>query len=126
MAYTFEYNSKTNAVELVFVERVSGLEVKEATSEAIKLLKKHGVIKGLIDTTRLEEGPNIADIYNLPAHQYVKEDLNRQTLLALIVPESIAARETTRFYETVCVNRGWLVRTFLTRDEALEWLMETD
>lgn len=126
MAYTLEYNSKINTIEVAFVGSVSGPEVREATTNAITLLKKHGGSKVLIDTTRLEVAPQFFDIYNLPAYQYVEEGLSHKTRLALITPESTKVSEATQFYETACVNRGWLVRSFSARDEALEWLKGID
>jgi hypothetical protein len=124
MAYTFEYNSEIKAVEITFEQHVSGPEVREAATNAIKLLKKHRAFKALINTTRLEVAPDIIDIYDLPINKYEEEDLSRQTKLALIVPELTKVGEAANFFETVSVNWGWLVRSFSTRDEALEWLNE--
>jgi hypothetical protein len=122
MAWTLRYNDALQSIEVTFWGHVGGPEVHESTSEAIALLKKHGAMRALVDTTEMESAPPVVDIYDLPAKQYILEDLSYDVLIALIVPNTSKIKEAARFYETVCVNRGWNVQSFPNRGDAIEWL----
>lgn len=69
---------------------------------------------------------SILDLLNLPARQYVEESMSRRIRVAVVSPRMPEAQEKVRFYETVCLNRGWKVRLFKSRDDAIEWLTGTD
>ena len=34
--------------------------------------------------------------------------------------------EAAKFYEDICVNRGWLVKVFQTKQEALDWFVQNE
>ncbi|MDB5103171.1 MAG: hypothetical protein JWP91_860 [Fibrobacteres bacterium] len=42
--------------------------------------------------------------------------------IALLTNPGHKDRDATRFYETICVNRGWSVMTTFDRDAGLLWL----
>ena len=58
--------------------------------------------------------------------RYVADGLERLSRVALVYPRSPKAKEAARFYETACINRGWNVRLFPERDDAIEWLTATE
>lgn len=109
-------------MDVAFLGCVNGPEAHDATSKAIAELKKHGFLGALVDLSKLESAPPLVDLYELPEKQYVSEGLSHRVHIAVVVPITSAAKQAARFYETVCVNRGWLVRSFPGRDEAIEWL----
>lgn len=124
MAYTLEYNGSLSIVELVYTGRFTVQESRESTSKAIALGKKHGDADALVDASETELAVSIFDLLDLPAHQYVEEDMNRRIRIAVIPPRRPKDKEDVRFYETACLNRGWQVRLFTNRNQALEWLSE--
>jgi len=126
MTWTIEYNSNLRIIDLVIAGSLTGLDMKEVTSKLITLGKNQGVALFLVDTTDLELAPSLSRIIDLPDKQYEEEGLDRRIRLALVLPRSPKAKEAALFYETACVNRGWNVKTFPNREEAIEWLTRTD
>ena len=57
-------------------------------------------------------------------HFYDEVKGNRKSKIALILPPTGKIREDVIFYETVCRNRGWAVKAFDDRSEAIEWLLQ--
>ena len=122
MPSTLEYNPELGIVQLKYVGRVTGDEFKETTFEAQDLAKKNNTNLFLIDDSELEDAGLLHDLYNLPA-LYEELGVDRVSKVALLLPRlSAAAAEDARFYETICVNRGWLVKVFTERQEAINWL----
>lgn len=126
MTWTYDYDSKKMIVELTYSGDTSARDLKDSTSELIAFGEKKGVSLVLIDTTDMKYRSSLVDIYDLPAKQYVNENANRLGRTALILPTCTKSREAAKFYETVCRNRGWMVRAFPTRMEAMDWLMGPD
>ena len=122
MTWTLEHNESPHYISVRLSGCVSGPELHELTSAAIALLKKQGVLGAFIDLIEVESVESIIDVFDLPDKQYEQEGLDRKVRLAMILPVSPVAKQAAEFYETVCVNRGWLARSFPGRNEAIEWL----
>jgi hypothetical protein len=126
MPYTLEYNRALNIIELVYTGRYTPQESRESTSKAIALGKEHGDADALVDATEAKLEVSIFDLFDLPDRQYVAQDMKRKIRIAVIPPRRPEDQEAARFYETACFNRGWQVRLFPDRDDAIEWLKGTD
>jgi hypothetical protein len=122
MAWTLEYNRSLRIVDLVFSGITSGRDLQEATTKCILLANEQGTVQFLVDAEELELFAPLVDIIDLPYKQYVAECLERLSRVALVNPNSPKAKEAAHFYETVCINRGWIARLFPKRDDAIEWL----
>ena len=122
MTWTLKHNESPHFIHVTLFGSVSGFELRELTSAAIALLKKQGVLGAFIDLIELESVTSIIDVFDLADKQYDREGLNRNVRMAMVLPVSHSAKQAAEFYETVCVNRGWLVRSFPGRNEAIEWL----
>ena len=126
MKWTLNYDGALSIVALVFTGRNTGQDLRESTSEAIALGKRQGCLKFLVDATDMELDATRFELYDLPATQYRVENLDRRSRAALVLPKLPKELEDAKFYETACVNRGWRVKSFRTRDEAIEWLKGID
>ncbi len=126
MTWTLEYVSTLRIIELVFAGRTTGPDIKEATTKGIALTKEHGILEILIDITEMEWAASTTDVYDLPVNQYIAENFDRRSRLALVLSKLTKEKEVGLFYETVCTNYGWHVQSFPNRDEAIEWLTGTD
>jgi hypothetical protein len=122
MAYTVQYNPALQIVELRYTGRLTAQEARESTSEAIALGKENGDADALVDATKAEVATSVFDLYDLPNRQYAAQGMNRRVRVAVIPPRIPKDEEAVRFYETACLNRGWQVRLFPSRDAAVEWL----
>ena len=116
-----KHNRNFQIIEITHTGILTVQNLEKTTSEAMALHKELGVNAVLIDTSNLESVENLMDLYDLP-QQYDDGGASRAVRIALVMPETSAAREAGQFYDDVCNNRGWVVRPFETRDEATEWL----
>jgi hypothetical protein len=126
MTWTLEHNESPHYIHVTLFGSVSGPELHELTSAAIALLKKQGASGAFIDLIKLESVTSIIDIFDLADKQYDQEGLDRNVRIAMVLPVSHSAKQAAEFYETVCVNRGWLVQSFPGCNEAIEWLKAYD
>lgn len=122
MTYRVTLNQDLGVVEIVFEDAISGIDFQHATSEAAVFNRKLGVGLALVDATRVVHTGSILDHYELPM-QYKEEGLPHSMKVALVVPDDPDLRQMAKFYETVCLNRGWNVHCFERRDQGVEWLL---
>jgi hypothetical protein len=122
MSYTINHNASLGVIELTYRGRITGADLKEATSKCISLGKQTGTTKFLVDEVGMDLDTSIVNLYELPNKQYADEEANRQGRVAIILPTSKEAREAVQFYVTSCQNRGWFVRAFSERLSAINWL----
>lgn len=122
MPWSTDFQQESGLVEIVFSGRVSATDLKQSTSDAVALGKASGSSRFLADLTGCEVSASMVDVYELPVSQYVDEDVSRESRIALVSKKAGPNREAVQFYETVCVNRGWLVHVFETAEEAIAWL----
>lgn len=122
MPSTVEYNSELGILQCTYEGQVNDVEFEEATIKAITLAKGNNTNLFLIDTLKWEGGATIVGLYKLPTlHDELSAD--RYGRVALISPPSdTPEEEAANFYETVCRNRGWNVKIFQNKPEAISWL----
>ncbi len=120
MAWSASYNHMVGVVEIVFTDIIGGEDLQAATGRAIALQREYGVKNALISVSEQAQSAPAVDIYYLP-DQYEAAGVSRDVRLAFILPQKPDLQETVRFYEDVCINRGWQVQLFPCRQEALEW-----
>lgn len=125
MPWNLEYSERLQIVELTINGRVTGNELKEAAAARIALGLELGVGKYIINARHIDAPESTTPaVYEIPTRTYPEKNLPRDSQIAVIAPISREAMWITGFYEDICVNRGWRVRTFLDRDRAIEWLQD--
>jgi len=122
MPYAVKHDPLLDIIELTLTGSLTSTTLREATTKGVSLQKQTRTTRFLVDPNGAELGASISDIYDLPAEQYPKENLDPRSQIAVILPASARAQEIARFYETVCRNRGWNARIFPDRQSAIEWL----
>lgn len=126
MSWSVSYNSTRHLIKYVFEGKVLSseleLELELAKSKGISLSLKHNCYDFLIDATGQEQLESITPFYEHAESGYTEEGLDQHSRAAVILPKSPEMRKASRFYETVCRNRGWRVRSFEDREAAIEWL----
>lgn len=111
-----------------YVEIVtSGLADGEGTiamaKECSELLPKKKIKKIFIDHSRITDiAGHIADVYNRPRELGQIGVIHEIKIAELVKPEHM---EFFKFFETVCLNRGFRFAMFTNRAAALEWLLES-
>ena len=122
MAWSVDYNSDLGFIQVVYTGLVTFNEFKEATNKVLSMSKSHKENRILIDDSKLEIAVSTTEIYKLPLF-YDDVKANRRSRLALILPTAPQPREDVQFFVTVCRNRGWYIKGFGKRQEAIEWLV---
>jgi len=122
MPYKLTFNDKLLRIDNVVSGTLSRNDLQQSTTEAIELQHNHNAYRVMVDAKKLESVNSVTDLYDLPK-QYVEQGASRSTRIALVMPESEAARKFIRFYENVCINRGWTVKSFESHGEAEKWLV---
>ena len=125
MPWTCKHNSTLKIIEVFYTGQITGRDLQEVTSELINLEIEKGMNRFLIDTTEMRLPPSFSliDLYDLPSKQYLEDEADRHGRVAVVfLPTSSTAKKAAEFYETVCRNRGWMVKVFSERQEAVNWL----
>ena len=122
MPWSYDYNSKQQIVEVVYEGQVTANDLHESTTKFIGMEEEKGRNRFLVDATKMKIATSLMAIYDLPTKQYIEEKADRQGRVAVLLPEDPSAKEAAEFYETVCRNRGWMVRVFSERQDAIDYL----
>jgi hypothetical protein len=121
MGIQVRFIKELRVVESLFDETYEREDIKASTLEAIKIAAENGVNRYLVDCTHLAQSRSVLDIYSIGG-LYVDLDIPRGSKQAVILSTNKENQKNTRFYETVARNRGYDVRVFQDRYEALAWL----
>ena len=125
MTWKTEYNDELQIVVLTYTGEITGNDIKEAAAARIKMGRRKGVEKYLIDTREVQTDSSATlDIYEVPTRIYPNECINQRSHIAIIKPELPAATRMVRFFVDTCVNRGWSVKMFEDHESAVKWLQQ--
>jgi len=123
MAYSVEFKDAHRIVEITLSAQITAQDLVDVTRNAIHTGLLHQTHLYLIQFVEPNISASLASVYDLPS-QYHAQNVDRRSRIAVINPEPEAAQEIVRFYETVCLNRGWSAHTFPNREKALDWLLD--
>jgi len=123
MPWTVQPDRKLGIVEVNLEGDYTADELRQCTPRAVRLGQEMGINRFLIDASELVVAPPVVDILKLPAGDYTKLGLDRQSRIAITLPANQEARAAAQFYETACLNRGWNVKLLPDRSAATQWLL---
>jgi len=125
MPWSVKYDQRTKIVEVIYSGTVTQEELKNAIIERLRIQNQHKSFFVLIDCSQVERNAGgILDVHDIPEKIYEIEKVNRRTCHALALSKYPNARKASFHYETVCNNRGWRVKIFENREDAVGWLQE--
>ena len=107
-------------VEIVHTGRMTIVEATESRTEAAAIMFDRDLTLILADVSQTDHDENTGDLLEFNSSHY--DVFPAGSRLAVVIPADPSKAESARFAETVAVNRGILMRIFLDREEALEWL----
>ncbi len=124
MPWRVFYNSTTDIVEIINEGIFTSEDLFAEVTAGYDLAMEKGTLKFLVDTTKREKlKASVFDFFKVPK-MFSKMPELRKARIAVILPIGKNYDEGVRFFETVCLNRGYLVHTFKAREEAEEWLTQ--
>lgn len=126
MKWSVEYNDDLKIVVLTYFGRVTGSDISEAAAARIDLGKEKGVTKFLIDARKVEADELAGmDIHSIPEKLYTEKQVERTSRIAILAPQTETSKKMVRFFESACVNRGWVVKSFNDQESAVRWLQQS-
>jgi hypothetical protein len=108
-------------IELTYSGSISPQELKEAFDASLLLAEKEKILLFLADCTNMIGGHSVVDLYSIIT-LLESTGLSRRIKEALLLPSLRSSVAEVKFYETACLNRGFNVKIFLNREDALAWL----
>lgn len=123
MPHDIKYDPLLDIIEVTLTGLITKADLREATTQAISMQKQTGTTSFLVYADAWDFHASLVDIYEIPDTQYGKEKLNTRSSIAIVLPTSVSAQEAARFYETVCLNRGWNAKICSDRQSAMDWLV---
>ena len=106
---------------LIYSKLVTPQELLEAFHAALALGNEKRNWRYFADLTDMEGGHSVLDLYGL-IDLFEAKNMPRTMREAILMPTLSSTHEEVRFYETTCVNRGFFIRVFTRREDALAWL----
>ncbi|MBK6345020.1 MAG: hypothetical protein IPN08_11175 [Bacteroidales bacterium] len=125
MGWKAGHNKNLGILEVTFTGSPEIEELKAAVMSSLKLCYEKQVTRVLADCSKMVSSVNdsIMSTYELGSFY---ESLKIEILMkeAIILPENEKAAAMMYFFETTARNRGFNVRVFAERDDALSWLLK--
>lgn len=123
MPYEIDYLEDEKIVTIRNTGEVTFTDFLEQTKEAAELARRKDARLFLSDNILLENKAKIFEIYKLP-EIYDALGASRRNKLAVLIAKEGPITKDARFFETICLNRGWNVKLFTSYNEAKGWLKE--
>lgn len=122
MPFSYTLPDDLPIVETGFVGPCGAADISHAIAKTNELLETSGRRCLLTDCSGVERGYSPIDIHAM-AEQLMTNPLVRVVRQAMILPDRAGEAEDMQFWETLCRNRGIMVRGFSDRASAIEWLL---
>ena len=123
MPYNVNYIEKEGIVEVVSFGNITIEDFVNQGKEAIELAKEKGTNLFFADDSDMVGPIDISVIVSIPGF-WDKFSAPRTNRLAVLISRDETLHEDFRFFETVCLNRGWMVKLFDKKEDAHEWLLK--
>ncbi len=117
-------------INLVYTGNITNDDLLYSIKQAIELQNKNNISLYLADCSNMIAQHSILDLFT-KIQSFYEIGLRKDMKEAIILPNSNSDEVSTesadkiKFYETACLNRGFKVKIFPGKDEALKWLLES-
>lgn len=122
MSNCVTFRKDLGIVEIVFRRNIDTQDLEESTVNALQLANDRDLTLFLIDISEAGLEAPLVDVYDLADKRYEEAGANRKNRAALVSSSTEKSLKLAEFYQHVCMNRGWMVKVFLSQEKALEWL----
>jgi len=121
MRYEIKHISELNYVEVISIGEFTIDDYQVTIDEAAKFGRAKNTMLFLVNNVQMVNAASVSDIYKVPKF-YKKSVPEKELKIAALFSES-SNNESISFYENICVNQGFNVKTFINREEAISWLL---
>jgi hypothetical protein len=98
-------------------------ELIEQTKRAINLGLENNSHLFLTDFSNVAVHASTMEVFQFP-EIYEQLGMAKMSKIAVLVSGMELNTEELKFYETICLNRGWQVKIYLEKEPAIEWLIK--
>ena len=124
MPYKIVHIENLNIVEVMYYGIVTSDDVNNASTESQAMQVEKGSILLLVNSSKIDmTTANIMDVHLIPEKLYSKNDSIRKKVIAVVDSEVPSVKSILNDYCNACFNRGWKIKRFDSRDNAVEWLL---
>ena len=123
MSYTIDYLEDEGIVLVTNTGELTHELFIKQSREALEIGRTNNCKLFLVDCTLMTTRTQTMQIFDAPK-VYETIGGSRSNKVALILPADKDTQADLRFYEAVCVNRGWRVKVFAQKGSAIKWLRE--
>jgi hypothetical protein len=123
MPYTINFLDKEGIVEIVSFGKLTIEDFINQGKEAIELALKKNTNLFLADDSDIVGPVKISVIISLPDF-WERFSAPRTNRMAVLISKDETLHEDFNFFENVCINRGWNVKLFDNKEDAIEWLLK--
>ena len=110
------FNEELGIIEVISTGIVTHQDLQSSLQRIKAISEETGTDKVLVDTTGEEELPAVLDLDDFGA------TLPGSLKFAILVAEAQPTAKKAEFVRSTASIRGALMRTFASREDALEWL----
>jgi hypothetical protein len=121
MVWKVAMDEENGFIHTVYSDTVTKNDILASTTETLKMLSGKGPQKFLSEWIDAISNLSTLDIFAIPG-EWEAFEASKGSVLALVVQKTTKSQKDGKFYENACVNRGWRVRVFTQRNDAIEWL----
>lgn len=121
MAWKVELDAEHGFIHTVYSGIVTKNDILASMTETLKMLSGKGPQKFLSEWIDATSTLSTTDIFTIPG-EWEAAEASKGSVLALVVQKDVKSLRDAKFYENTCVNRGWRVRIFTQRNDAIKWL----
>ena len=122
MSILVKYIEEFRVVESLFDVTYTKQDIIDSTKQAVSLANEKGTNLYLADCTSLTRGRSVVEIYSF-GDIYTELHIPRGSRQAVILSTNKQIESNSRFYETATRNKGYDVKVFNDRIEAIAWLI---
>lgn len=121
MPVKLEFSDNPHRIEVTYSGAISESDYKQAIIDFVKFNSEKKCLLVLTDLRDMIVTPSILNVYD-SINMFEKMGIDKKTSEALIMPENKFAADNIKFYETACQNRGYNVKIFYNKEDAVKWL----
>lgn len=115
------YDPGNRFVRQAYIGAIALPDYVAGTAKAMELFAEHGIADCLLDLRRIDNRASLAQLYDLP-QLYIEMAGPRNARISIVAEPGQKDADSIRFYETICLNRGWKVHTSYDEAAAVAWL----
>lgn len=119
MPETVSLNEKLGIIEIRSYGDVTLADMEGSFREIKRVREECGADKVLVDASEQTSMPGTSDSFKITSH------MPHFVRIGVFIAEGQSTEEDMLFVETLAVSCGATFRVFYSRDEALEWLLNT-